>query len=264
LAEHDLIAAGAEGRTKSAIPAIPIKLASLAIFLAAWEIIGRIIGSRLLPPASDVIAAMWRETVDGPLALNLATTLLRVAAAFLVAMILGTLVGLAMGGSRRLDTIFDSWLTILLNLPALVLIVLIYIWFGLTEFSIVLAVALNKLPTTAVIVREGARTIYRELMDMAASFRLGRWTTLRHVFLPQLYPYLIAASRSGLALIWKIVLVAEILGRSTGIGFQIQVYFQLFDVTRILAYSLAFIIVVQLIEWGALQPLERRTARGRK
>ena len=73
-----------------------------------------------------------------------------------------------------------------------------------------------------------------------------------------------AAARSGLALIWKIVLVAEIMGRSSGIGFQIQIYFQLFDVTRILAYSMAFIVVVQIIEWGILQPLERRAARGRK
>lgn len=252
------------GRAKSGLPALSMKFASLAIFLILWEIAGRLIDSRLLPPASDVVAAMWRETVDGPLALHLAITLLRVTAAFLVSMVLGTLFGLAMGTSRQLDTIFDSWLTILLNLPALVLIVLIYIWCGLTEFSIILAVALNKLPTTAVIVREGARAVDRSLMDMAASFRLARWPTLRHVFLPQLYPYLIAASRSGLALIWKIVLVAELLGRSSGIGFQIQVYFQLFDVSRILAYSLAFILVAQLIEWGVLQPLERRIARGRR
>ena len=61
-----------------------------------------------------------------------------------------------------------------------------------------------------------------------------------------------------MALIWKIVLVAELLGRSDGVGFQIQVYFQLFDVTGILAYTLAFIVVVQLIEWLALQPLERQ------
>ena len=264
MAERDLIAAGDQGRTRHWIPAIPTKLASLAIFLVAWEIVGQLAGSRFLPPASNVVIAMWREAVDGPLLPSLGITLLRVAAAFLGSMILGSAVGLAMGRSKQLDAIFDSWLTILLNLPALVLIVLIYIWFGLTEFAVILAVALNKLPTTAVIVREGSRMMDPDLMDMAHSFRLGRGTIVRHVFLPQLYPYLIAAARSGLALIWKIVLVAEILGRSSGIGFQIQVYFQLFDVTRILAYSLAFVIVVQAIEWGILQPLERRTARGRK
>ena len=58
--------------------------------------------------------------------------------------------------------------------------------------------------------------------------------------------------------------VVELLGRSDGVGFQIELYFQLFDVTRILAYTIAFIGVVQLIEWGLLQPLERRMTRWRQ
>jgi NitT/TauT family transport system permease protein len=64
-------------------------------------------------------------------------------------------------------------------------------------------------------------------------------------------------------MIWKIVLVVELLGRSNGVGFQIQIYFQLFDVTAILAYTLAFIILIQVIEWSVLQPLERRATRWR-
>lgn len=62
-----------------------------------------------------------------------------------------------------------------------------------------------------------------------------------------------------MALIWKVVLVTELLGRTDGVGFQIKVYFQLFDVTE----SLAFVLVVQLIEWVLLQPLERRAMRWR-
>ncbi|MGA8192747.1 MAG: ABC transporter permease subunit, partial [Acetobacteraceae bacterium] len=99
---------------------------------------------------------------------------------------------------------------------------------------------------------------------MAQSFHMSRWRTLRHVTLPQLTPYFFAASRSGLALIWKIVLVVELLGRSNGVGFPIQIYFQLFDVTLILAYTLAFIVVVQVIEWAGLQPLERWATRWRR
>jgi len=237
---------------------------SIVTLLAGWEAVGRLAGNRLFPAASTVIVAMWREATDGPLLESLAITSARVAAAFCLSMVLGTALGLSMGNWRKLDAVFDSWLTGLLNLPALVTIILVYIWLGLTETAIIIAVAINKLPATAVIVREGARGIDRDLMDMARSFHVGRWATLRHVFLPQLNPYLIAASRSGLALIWKIVLVAEILGRGSGVGFEIELCFQRFDVTRIMAYSLAFILVIQLIEWGALQPLERLTARGRK
>jgi NitT/TauT family transport system permease protein len=99
---------------------------------------------------------------------------------------------------------------------------------------------------------------------MAEVFRVPRGRRLRHVVLPQLYPYLIGAARSGLALIWKIVLVVELLGRSNGVGFQLGVYFQLFDVAGILAYALSFIVVVQLIEWGIMQPLERRASQWRR
>ena len=72
------------------------------------------------------------------------------------------------------------------------------------------------------------------------------------------------AARSGLALIWKIVLVVELLGRSDGVGFQLQLFFQLFDVPAILAYTLAFVAVVQVIELTILQPLERRVTRWRR
>ncbi len=246
-------------RVKSAAARL---LPTLALLLG-WELAARLGGSRLFPPPSAVFVALWGEIVSGQLPRNLGITLGRVAFAFAIAMVLGSALGLAMGRLPWLDRLLDSLLTALLNLPALVGIVLIYVWFGLSEASAIAAVALNKLPSTAVTVREGARALDQGLIEMACSFRMGRVHTIRHVVLPQLYPYLFAAARSGLALIWKIVLVAELLGRSDGVGFQIQVYFQLFDVTGILAYTMAFIVVVQLIEWLVLQPLERRATRWR-
>ncbi len=199
---------------------------------------------------------MVQQTEFGALPWNLAITLGRVTAAFAISLLLGSALGIAMGRMRRLDLWLDNAVTVLLNLPALVLIVLIYVWFGLNEIAAIAAVALNKLPMTVVTMREGARALDPALAEMAQRFQMPRWRILRHVTLPQLAPYLFAASRSGLALIWKIVLVVELLGRSNGIGFQIQIYFQLFDVTLILAYTLAFLLVAQLIEWVVMQPLE--------
>jgi NitT/TauT family transport system permease protein len=81
------------------------------------------------------------------------------------------------------------------------------------------------------------------------------------VYLPQLQPYLIAAARSGLSLIWKIVLVVELLGRSSGMGFQLATFFQFFDITGILAYTAAFIAVVMVVEALVMRPLDRNAAR---
>ena len=138
------------------------------------------------------------------------------------------------------------------------------IWIGLVETAAIFAVAVNKIPNVAVTMREGARALDRSLLEMARVFRVGRWRTWREVVLPQQAPFAAAAARSGLALIWKIVLVVELLGRSNGIGFKLGLYFQLFDVTSILAYALAFIVVVQMIEWLVLQPLEQRANRWRR
>jgi NitT/TauT family transport system permease protein len=239
------------------------RLISLSLLIAAWSAGSHFAGNRLLPGPQTVTLALLDEARSGALALNLAATLARVAAAFVIAMSLGSAIGLAMGRSRLANRLGDPWLIVLLNLPALVIIVLAYIWAGLTETAAVAAVALNKLPIATVTVREGARSLDTGLDEMAQVFRMRIWMRIRHIVLPQLAPYLAAAVRSGLSLVWKIVLIVELLGRPNGVGFEIGVAFQLFDVTRILAYALAFVAVMLALETVLVQPLERHVARWR-
>jgi NitT/TauT family transport system permease protein len=240
-----------------------VRLTSLLILLATWWIAAHFAGERLLPDPLQVLDAIIGEARSGALLFHLGATLARVLMAFTLAMTLGTAIGIAMGRSRLADRLADPWLLVLLNLPALVVIVLAYIWAGLTEAAAIAAVALNKLPNTAVMAREGARALDAGLDEVSQVFRMSRWTAFRHVVLPQLAPYLAGAARSGLSLVWKIVLVVELLGRPNGVGFQIGIAFQLFDVTRILAYALSFTAVVLAIETFLVQPFERRVSRWR-
>jgi NitT/TauT family transport system permease protein len=203
------------------------------------------------------------EAQSGALFFNLFATLARVAAAFILAMSLGSMLGYFMGRSRLADRIMDPWLVILLNLPALVIIVLAYVWAGLTEAAAIGAVALNKLPNAVVVIREGARALDPNLDDMAQVFRLSASARARHIVLPQLAPYLAAATRSGLSLVWKIVLVVELMGRSNGVGFEINLAFQLFDVRLLLAYAIPFVALMLCVETFLVQPLEQHVSRWR-
>ncbi len=239
------------------------RLISLGLLIAAWYLGSQLAGARLLPDPQAVATAMLDEARSGALAFNLSATLARVVVAFLIAMLVGSVIGFVMGRWQIADRLGDPWLIVLLNLPALVIIVLAYIWAGLTETAAIAAVALNKLPIAAVTVREGARSLNSALDEMAQVFRIRAATRLRHIVLPQLAPYLAAAARSGLSLVWKIVLIVELLGRPNGVGFEIGVAFQLFNVTRILAYALAFIAVMLAIETLLVQPLERHAVRWR-
>lgn len=239
-------------------------LISLGMLIALWEVASLIAASRYLPGPVEVVHVMIREARTGELWTNIAATLIRVAFSFVVAMFIGSAIGLALGRYPGADRFFDTWLIFFLNLPALVIIVLCYIWFGLTEVAAITAVAINKIPNVAVTMREGARNLSKDLDEMAQVYRLGWWKTLRHVTVPQLSPYFAAAARSGLALVWKIVLVVEAFGRSDGVGHQLNIAFQLFDVPMILAYALAFIVVVQIIEMAIIQPIMARANRWRR
>lgn len=242
---------------------LAVRLASIASVLIVWWGASLLAGPRLCPPPPQVLEFIVREIASGELPLHLAITLGRVAAAFAISMAIGCALGLAMGRNRRINAIAEGWVILLLNAPALIVIVLAYVWIGLTEAAAITAVALNKIPNVVVTIREGARALDPGLTEVARVYRFSRMKELRHVVIPQLQPYIAAAGRSGIALIWKIVLVVELLGRSNGVGFQISLYFQSFDVRAILGYTLAFVAVMLAIEYLLVQPIERRAYRWR-
>jgi NitT/TauT family transport system permease protein len=237
---------------------------SLVALVAIWAVAAALAHSRLLPGPLTVGAATLAEIRSGELPFQMACTLGRVIGSFAIAMVLGTIAGYAMGRSKAADRFADAWLIVLINMPALVIIIFAYIWVGLNETAAILAVAINKLPNVVVVVREGARALDPELDEMATAFQFPRFSRLRHVVMPQLAPYLAASSRSGLSIVWKIVLVVELLGRPNGVGFVLGTAFSLFDMTRILSYAICFIVLMLLIESLLVQPLERRANRWRR
>ena len=239
------------------------RLISLVALICLWQIAAHFANPRLLPGPMAVFATMRSEAASGALFTALGVTLARVMAAFLLAMATGSALGYAMGRNALVDRVADPWVIVLLNLPALVIIVLAYIWAGLNEAAAIGAVALNKLPVTVVTIREGVRTLDARLDEMARVFGFTPLKRFSHVVAPQLAPYFAAATRSGLSLVWKIVLVVELMGRPNGVGFEINTAFQLFDVPLLLAYALPFTAIMLIIETLVVQPFERHVSRWR-
>jgi len=237
---------------------------SVLAFLGLWQILAMVLHSSNLPLPESVALVFWQACVSGELPYHLGVTLLRLVVSFGIAMSLGCAIGILLGRHKKLDAFFDNWLVIFLNVPALVTIILCYVWFGLVESAAILAVVINKLPNVVVTVREGTRTLDQDLLEMARCYRFGKHKTFVHVIWPQLHPFVMAATRSGLALIWKIILVVELLGRSNGMGYQLHLFFQMFDVASILAYTIAFVSVIQLFEVLVLKPLDKKSQRWRR
>lgn len=251
----------ADHNPRPSLPVVCVSIGALCVIwvLAAWATND----VAVLPGPAEVWRIGLIEARSGELQRHIWATLTRVAAAFALAMAAGTVAGLLLGFYPVLNRWFGPWLIVLLNIPALVVIVLCYLWIGLNEVAAVTAVALNKMAMVAVTLREGVQALDPKVAEMARVFRMRPLQRLRHVTLPQLWPYFAASTRNGLAIIWKIVLVVEFLGRSDGIGFQIHLYFQLFETRYVLAYALSFVVLMLALEYGLLQTLERRATRWR-
>lgn len=231
---------------------------SLLLLVLTWQGVALLLDSRFLPSPLSVAEQIGFLLREGHLIADFAVTLLRAVCGFVIAMCLGTALGIWLGRSRLADRLFLNWVVVGMNLPAIVIAILCYIWLGLNDTALILAVVLNKTPLVITNIRQGVLSFDPAYDEFAAAYRLSPRDRFRHVQVPQLVPYLLTAGRTGLSLVWKIVLVFEVIGADSGVGFRVSLFFQFFDLKGILAYTVVFVAIVIALEHLAISPLERR------
>jgi NitT/TauT family transport system permease protein len=239
------------------------KFLSICVLTILWQSISVLANTDTFPSVVDIVRSFFDHLLNKELVHHVGITLERVFLSFVIAMVIGIFFGIIMGLFPKMDSFLDIFLIIGLNMPALVTIIICYIWFGLTDFSAILAVIINKVPIIIVNIREGVKSIDKKYLDLAKIYEIPNKDLITKIYLPQIYPYIMATTRLTISLVWKIVLVVELLGRSDGVGFQIALFFQNFDITSILAYSFTFIFIVILIEKIILNPIEKRMRKWR-
>ena len=133
----------AESAPHAGINTAWLRVISFILLLLIWGISAFFAQSRVLPDPWAVAIVFYDHLINGSLLFDLGITLWRVIAAFVLAMVIGTVIGIFMGLRKRLDILLDGWLILFLNIPALVTIILCYVWFGLTEVAAITAVAIQ-------------------------------------------------------------------------------------------------------------------------
>ena len=135
------------------------RILPLVLLVCVWQVLATGLNTQTLPQPSAVVSMLWQELYAGDLLFHLGMTLRRVSISFMAAMLIGVALGILMGSSRSWDRLLDTFLILGLNIPALVTIVLCYIWFGLSETAALIAVTVTKIPMVAVRLRDGARSV---------------------------------------------------------------------------------------------------------
>ena len=220
------MAAGSIKRASSAPwPSLRQALAPWALpvaLLLAWQLAAQWgwLSSRILPEPWAVAKAFWHLAVSGELWLHLKTSLWRATVGFVIGAGLGLLLGLLTGSFRHAETLLDTTLQMVRNIPALALIPLVILWFGIDETAKLFLVSLGVFFPVYINTFHGIRSADQGLIEMAKSYGLSGWPLYRDVILPAAMPSILVGVRFSLGLVWVLLIVAETISAQAGIGYM--------------------------------------------
>jgi NitT/TauT family transport system permease protein len=240
-----------------------VRLLSIVVIVIAWAIVASFFPPTLLP-GPDVVGRRLVELArGGELWTHVSATVRRVALGFVLAFTLSIALGIFMGSRRFVESLFESWVLVGLTIPGLCWAVLAVMWFGITEWAPIFSIFVVVLPMLTLNMWQGTKSLDRDLVEMAHVFRAPRRFLVVDVVLPQLLPFCLAAARFGFALGWKVVVLSEMFGLTTGVGYMINRSFSAYSMDDVLAWTIGFTGVMFAVEYFVFLPIERRLVHWR-
>jgi len=237
-------------------------LLAVASVIAIWWILF-LIYPRLLPSPQNTVNEALRLVSDGTFFFHMYQSLRRVFVGSLVAMFFSVGVGIYMGTVLIGERFFQPLVVLGLTIPGLMWALIAVMLFGINEWSPYFAVTVTIFPMLVINIWAGVKSLDKDLMDMSHVFHFSKWMKITQVILPQLVPNIFAATRYGLGLAWKVVVVVEMFGTSNGVGYQVMKSYQVFNMEGVIAWTLTFVVAMIVIEYGMINLAERRLAAWR-
>ena len=232
-------------------------VASIFLFIACWDVGNQIYGNLVLPSPLETFKTLLAMSQDEMVIEEIKTTLYRAALGFGISLIFGTVLGLLAGFFATASMMSRPIVTILVGMPPIAWIVLAMIWFGMGDETVMFTVIVASFPIVFVGALQGTRTLDDDLKEMADSFKLPWHMKFFDVYFPHIFSYVFPAWVSGLGMSWKIVVMAELLATSDGIGAALAVARSQLDTPTALALVVIMIGSLMFIEYIILEPIKR-------
>jgi ABC-type nitrate/sulfonate/bicarbonate transport system permease component len=214
----------------------------------AWQVASLFFPPYLFPPVPDIVTRTLAIVFSWPLLSEVLVTALRIFAGLLGAFVLGCMMALAIGRSPRIESYVTPVLVFLQGIPALSWVVIAIIWFHGIEFRIFFIMVLTTLPAFTFLILDAFRSMSKELFEMTMSFRPRRWTLFRVLIVPTIVPGILTAWKVNLGNAARVVVVAELVGATGGVGYELLRQQQLFDMAGAIAWTLQLVLFVLVVQ----------------
>jgi sulfonate transport system permease protein len=232
------------------------------LVLLAWEVSSRtgLLAARILPEPLAVATAFWELLRSGVLVRDVAISTGRALGGLAIGGGLGLVLGLLTGTFKTAETLLDTTLQMVRNVPALALIPLVILWFGIDESAKLFLVAIGVFFPIYLNTYHGIRSVDAGLIEMARSYGLRGWGLYREVILPGALPSILVGLRFSLGLMWVLLIVAETISAQSGIGYMTMNAREFLQTDVVLVGVLLYALLGKLADLVA-RGLERRCLR---
>lgn len=239
-------------------------IASLLLFITLWEIGHQVYGALVLPAPLETLSRLVQMLTNEGLWGDFEISMGRALSGFLLSIMTGTLLGMLAGSFVTASILSRPLITIFMGMPPIAWIVLAMIWFGMSDMTVVFTVVVASFPIVFVGALQGTRTLEGQLKEMADSFGAPLWMKLTDVYFPHVFSYLFPAWTAALGMSWKIVVMAELLSTSDGLGAALAVSRSQLDTSGALALVSILVASLLLIEYLLMEPVKREVEQWRE
>ncbi|QOP46777.1 ABC transporter permease [Sulfurimonas paralvinellae] len=232
-------------------------VASILLFIALWDVGNQLYGNLVLPSPLETFKTLYTMLHSPDVWEQIDITLYRASVGFGLSLLFGSVLGLIAGFFATASMMSRPIVTILVGMPPIAWIVLAMIWFGMGDETVIFTVVVASFPIIFVGALQGTRTLDGDLKEMAESFHFPWHMKFIDVYFPHIFSYIFPAWVSGLGMAWKIVIMAELLATSDGLGAELAIARSQLDTPTALALVTIMIGSLMFIEYIILEPIKR-------
>ena len=239
-------------------------VAGWAVFVAVWYLVARFVFTpQQLPQPHIVATEAWDVLTTRDFSTNIQASILRVAAGFLLALVVSIGLGLLIAYSTWWRRLLNSLMLFIVSVPTVSFAILSLIVLGISPLGPIINAMLVATPYITMNLAQGLTGVDRRLIVMSESFGRTRGQIITGILVPSSLLSILGGARLAFAVAWRMALLTEVFASSEGIGFQIRRSFESYDIRGMLAWAVLFIIIMLLIENLIFRQIERRLSRWR-
>jgi NitT/TauT family transport system permease protein len=240
------------------------RIALVGTILGVWWVLALGVPHYILPGPVRVWTALTQISSNGDLWSNLGITLGRVGAGFILATVIGLPLGIVFGANRRLGEFFEPVIPVMNTVSSAIWEIFAIIWFGVSNATTIFVVFMTAMPLIITNVWQGTRTVNADFIELAHVLRMPSWKVMVKIYLPTILPYFFSGARLAFGFGWRVSLVAETLGSSSGVGYRLRQAADLIQTDQVFAWTLTLVVMMAALEMGVLRPLEDHLFRWKK